>query len=369
MEEKTKISIITVVYNGKDTIEQTINSVINQTYANIEYIIIDGVSTDGTLDILRKYADNIDVFICEPDNGLYDAMNKGIMHASGDIIGIINSDDFYTDTAVCKVAEYYDSYDVDVVYGDTVIFDETGYREVKKPRNIDDFWFRVPFMHPSTFIKKDTYFKYGMYDTQYSIVADYDLLLRFYSEGVRFGYVNEVLANFRRGGVSSRKFIENYQDYAEISTKYIDRCCHKEKYLPKIEKALLIRKFKAMEINNSNLMIDALYEIISENENKDIVIFGAGVSAGWCIRVLTRFNIQVCYIIDNDVSKWGNKLEGVTIKAPSELENCLANILITAYMSENVIRKQLESIDRNLRVFSILEWAEKCSKIADFKED
>ena len=124
MNENYKVSIITVVYNGAKTIEQTIQSVLNQTYENIEYIVIDGASNDGTQALVEKYVDNISYYISEKDNGLYYAMNKGIRKATGDIIGIINSDDWYGENAIKDIVDHFRENDVDLVYGQMITISE-----------------------------------------------------------------------------------------------------------------------------------------------------------------------------------------------------------------------------------------------------
>ena len=124
-EQSVKVSIITVVFNGGNTIEQTINSVRTQNYENIEYIIIDGDSTDNTREIIQRYRNDIDIFISEKDEGLYYAMNKGLILASGEIIGIINSDDLYAEEAVSKIVEYYNKNNPDVIFGDAIWFDHS----------------------------------------------------------------------------------------------------------------------------------------------------------------------------------------------------------------------------------------------------
>ena len=138
-----KVSIITVVFNGIRTIEQTIKSVLNQSYKNIEYIIIDGGSTDGTLDIIRKYENYLSYIISEPDHGIYDAMNKGIQKSTGDIVGIINSDDWYEVNTVSQVVERFESFAVDLVYGDINFIGKNG--EIIRSENysLEEIWYKM----------------------------------------------------------------------------------------------------------------------------------------------------------------------------------------------------------------------------------
>jgi glycosyltransferase involved in cell wall biosynthesis len=205
-----KISIITVVWNNKETVKDAIDSVLNQTYKNLEYIIIDGASTDGTIEIVQGYKDKITMFISEPDKGLYDAMNKGINLATGDIVGILNSDDFYIDDKVIqRVVREFEKKNVDSVYADLVFvkpgnLDKTvRYYDSSKfnPLKFSYGWMPA---HPTFFVKKDVYKKYGVFRTDLKIAADFDILARFlFVHKISYSYMQEVLVKMRIGGVST----------------------------------------------------------------------------------------------------------------------------------------------------------------------
>lgn len=218
-----KISIITVCYNSAKTIAETIESVLSQDYPNLEYIIIDGKSTDGTQDIVKSYGSKISTFISEPDKGLYDAMNKGIGLATGDIIGIINSDDIYANNKVFSyVVKAFNEKNVDVVYGDLYYF-KSGFpdRALRYYRGGVFSLSRVSYglmpPHPTFFIKKTVYEKFGRFDTRYTLSADFDLILRFLGlHRVPFEYIPDILVKMRTGGKSTsslkRTFIMNNED-------------------------------------------------------------------------------------------------------------------------------------------------------------
>lgn len=203
-----KFSIITVCYNSEKTIERTIQGVLEQTYDNYEYIIIDGASTDGTLDIVNKYKDSFKdklKVVSEPDNGIYDAMNKGISMATGDIIGIINSDDFYENDSLEKIVAAYEQdheNPLSIYYGaDRALLDG---KEYSIGFQNAEFLDNSMISHPSCFVTKETYDTMGAFDTKYSCVADYDMMLRFKHSGkVKFVPVYAVLANFSLGGTCS----------------------------------------------------------------------------------------------------------------------------------------------------------------------
>lgn len=197
-----KYSIITVTYNSGTTVEQTIKSVLAQTYSNFEYILIDGASSDNTVDIIKKYAeaDNRIRYISEPDEGIYDAMNKGIEMASGDVIAILNSDDYYESDALEKVRSVIPDGKDFVVYGMVRFVDGDAENSILF-RNHNTLPLYM-IMHPACFVSKAIYGKYR-YDTSYRAAADYDLFLKLYNDkDVTFIPIYELLTNYRMGGMS-----------------------------------------------------------------------------------------------------------------------------------------------------------------------
>lgn len=199
-----KISIITVSYNSEATIEETIKSVVNQDYDNLEYIIIDGGSSDSTMNIVNKYASSIHCIVSEPDKGISDAFNKGINRASGDLIGIINSDDLLVEGALKKIAETYDG-KTDVYRGCIIIWnDKNGAKFYEKPSMKFPTipWF-IHVAHQGTFITPLAYRKYGTFRTDFHYMMDLDLLTRFYKAGAIFKPMNFNVGMFRLGGVTN----------------------------------------------------------------------------------------------------------------------------------------------------------------------
>ena len=196
------ISIITVVYNEVKTIEQTIQSVIQQPYQNKEYIIIDGGSTDGTVDLIKKYESFLSYWASERDNGIYDAMNKGIGLAKGELIGIINADDWYEENIFNTIAENYRETGSDhVIHGLLRNFMEEEFYSM-----VGNSIRRLRYdmiQHPTCFIPRKLYQTYGKYNSKYKYSADYDLILRFVNDGVKFSFIEKPIVNFRLGGISS----------------------------------------------------------------------------------------------------------------------------------------------------------------------
>lgn len=213
MNSSLKVSIITVVYNGVAHLEQTIESVLEQCYENIEYIIIDGGSTDGTVELIEKYDDHIAHWVSEPDGGIYDAMNKGIAKATGEIVGLINADDWYTKDAVANVVETFSTSRADVVHGAMEIVSVNGSSFVKDAeRDLDRLSKGMLINHPTLFAKRMLYKKYGGFDTSYKIVADWELMVRWWQEDAKFVAIDNCLANFRMGGISSEHLKKSFKE-------------------------------------------------------------------------------------------------------------------------------------------------------------
>lgn len=206
-----KISIITVSLNNVTTIEDTFKSVLGQSYTDVEYIIIDGGSTDGTLDVVNRYADRIKHVVSEPDQGIYDAMNKGLDLAVGEVVGILNADDIYTNKDVlANVSSAFNGTDADIVFGDLVYVNRDDVNHITRYYSSKTFqpWkLKFGWMppHPATFIRKPVYDKIGRYSLDYEIAADYEMFVRLLLVGeFSFLRIPQVLVKMRMGGTSTR---------------------------------------------------------------------------------------------------------------------------------------------------------------------
>ena len=221
---KSLISIITINYNNADFLPETFDSMLNQTFTDYEYIIIDGGSTDKSVDIIKKYEPLFKgkmKWISESDNGISDAFNKGILMSKGEIVGIINSGDYYSVNALNIVAEKYKKTDFDFFYGDTYKLNENGtihsYITAKKWENKR---IGTPFMHSSCFLKKKIYEELGVFNTDFKIAMDIDLLMRVVKKTDHIFIENQVISFQRIGGISHKNKIKGFKEYKKINNKY-----------------------------------------------------------------------------------------------------------------------------------------------------
>jgi glycosyltransferase involved in cell wall biosynthesis len=217
-----KVSIITVCFNSEKTIEDTLNSIKSQTYPDIEHIVIDGLSKDNTNQIVSKYSDTVSIHVSEKDNGLYDAMNKGLSLATGDIVGILNSDDVLADkSAIDKIVAGFNNNDVDAVYSDLIYVSEYNLNKTTRlysskvfSKKMIKFGLMLP--HPTFYVKKSCYDKFGGYKTNYRVAADFELLTRFITKGVKAIRLPIITVKMREGGISSSGLLWRVHQNFEI---------------------------------------------------------------------------------------------------------------------------------------------------------
>lgn len=216
-----KVSVVTVNYNGGKTLKRTIESILNQTYNSIEYIIIDGKSNDNSIDIIKSYEEKFKrknyeyKWISEEDTGIYNAMNKGIKLATGEIIGILNSDDWYEKDTVNLVVNEFKKEDLKMVYGLLRTVEDNKFKNI-----LGEYDCFGRCLHPTVFLKKEIYEKYGYFNEKYKIAADIDLLFRFESKNVKCKFIEKILANFSLEGVSTLNKVETKMESLEIEYNY-----------------------------------------------------------------------------------------------------------------------------------------------------
>jgi glycosyltransferase involved in cell wall biosynthesis len=241
-----KVSIITVCYNRKHTMAKSIESVLKQDYPNIEYIVIDGNSKDGTKEIIESYSDKITKYISEPDQGMYDAINKGLHLATGDILGLMHSDDvFYDTTVVSKIVTAFEkSPDTDGIYGNGIYISNDAEERIVRNRIGEEYNFEklksgwLP-LHPTVYLKKSIIEKYGVYNLDFKIASDTEFLLRYlFKHKIKMSYLNEYIVKMRMGGLST-----SYKGALEVLRE--DYAIYKYHHLPAV-KAVFLKKWETI---------------------------------------------------------------------------------------------------------------------------
>jgi glycosyltransferase involved in cell wall biosynthesis len=244
------ITIVTVVYNGSKFIEDTILSVINQDYKNIQYIIIDGGSNDTTIDIINKYKNFIDIFISESDFGIYDAMNKSLLYCKGDWLNYMNVGDiFYNNTVISDIFTNGIKLNTDLIYGNHKVLYKNSIVN-KYPSNLDDLWKGMTIQHQSIFLNKNIY-KNCLFNTKYRFAADFDLVLRCKKNGYNFFYLNKFICIVSANGFSESNSYSTYLEFKKISLLYDSSLSHKLYFIFKLpfRKIIILLKFYFPFIN------------------------------------------------------------------------------------------------------------------------
>ena len=213
------VSIVTVTFNAEALLEKTILSVINQTFVDKEYIIIDGGSNDGTVSLIRRYETAIDYWRSEPDEGVYDGMNKAIRLCRGEWINFMNAGDSFNTTAVlADIFGHSYSDDISVIYGHTMNQYGEGFEAIEKCRPLEAFYREKPFCHQSVFVRTAHMREFG-FDTRFKIAADYDFFYRLYAEGKKFVLSNRVIANYDMNGISSN-YVDSFLESRAVTARY-----------------------------------------------------------------------------------------------------------------------------------------------------
>ena len=343
------ISIITVVYNGADALEKTICSVVNQLGAKYEYIIIDGGSSDGTLNIIKRYERQITYWESKTDKGIYDAMNKGISYSTGDIIAFINCGDWYIDDCLSNVEEWFKCNNVDILICG-VSCSKNGKIVGRKIPELDYISKKIktgmPCCHQGIFAKAKWLKSSHNFDTKYRIVADYDWLLRCYYEGARIQCANMIVANYDLNGISAKNERMLFEEMKKSSLERLDKS-----FLENSEKNQI--RNRIYQLYQENIETTILKEHL---ENKKVEwekimylprgmkysIFGSGYIGEECCRLMKKLGTQVICIWDNDSTKWGKQFMGKEICNPQNILQDDSVIIIASTIYEEQIEDQLK---------------------------
>ncbi len=351
------LSIITVTFNCVDTIERTIRSVVSQITDEIEYIVIDGGSLDGTVDIINKYSDHISYWVSESDHGIYDAMNKGIKAAKGEWIAFINGNDWYLPNSLEKVIDAAKSTDVSILYGYVnAIYNgsKDGYIGIDQPIDYDLIYFGNQYCHQGLFIKRELFDVIGLYDTKYKIYADHEWNIRAHKQGYDPYFLNFEVANYTIGGISSIES-ENVEVQEIIINHYRDAVFHStqlEKYRGRADFLYLMKTHP-----------DELKNLLSGK--REVIMWGIGNNGKECLSALEKIGIQPIYVVaTNTQCEYWNDIKAISSKEffekyPEGL-NVNGLLIISSDKYEDEIEEDLinHKIDRDtyLKMTDIYKW-------------
>jgi len=361
MNNYPKISIVTVCYNAEKTIEQTILSVINQSYHNIEYIIVDGNSSDNTMSIVNKYKDSITTIISEPDNGVYDAFNKGARLATGDYIQYLNADDYLITNDVIELISkdiVANQYPV-LVYGGVIWFDEERNNKIRMCKEHDLGCLQVGNMlpHQSVFLKTEVLLTLGGFDTQYRIVADFDLICKVYKaypESIHFN--NTVTALYRAGGISGD--FKHKQKMNQEKLRIIDDHFRLQYQSSLVSNEEYFKRWIEKQVY-SNLNIG---DVLKRRSYHNIAIWGTGELAILIANCLRNSGLQIVVYIDNDGFKQQYQVENVDVISPSQIINLSQSVdcIVLGFEGrhEESSRLQLSNLNINITTYSWRELIE-----------
>lgn len=333
-----KITIITVCFNEIMNIEKTIESIVEQTYKNIEYIIIDGGSNDGTIDIIRKYEKYISYWKSEKDFGIYDAMNKGIKVASGEYVIFINSGDILHEDIVRVVADKKCFNKADIIYGDIIINNK-----YVKADSLNEFYYRMPFCHQAVFAKLSLFYEYGLFDLSYKVCADYKWLLNCYLNGKKFFYIEKCIAICKGNGFSviheQQIPDENYRALREviISSVVYDK---NNQILKKAKEKNMIAHFRYEMIESDKLFIDILKKKYKDNVS-EVIIWGTGE---WGNLIYSSCSSE--YVVNSfiDTYKKNTEIDGIKVCTPEVLNGYEGYLIIaTSKYEDEILKKVYES--------------------------
>lgn len=366
MSKFPEISIITACYNAEKTIEQTIQSVVNQTYDNLEYIIVDGASTDRTMEIVNKYKDYIDIIISEPDNGIYDAFNKGIKAATGDYINFMNADDYFSNNNVIKEVTASIDKDIKMIYGKVRAIDESSgewhYRGHQLQLN--DLKLGDMFPHQGAFVSRDLFLEYNFFDTKYKMLADVDFSIKCFKKHEQSTkFLNTIIADFRLGGMSSNH-------------KYLN-VFHEENKAIHLEHFNFVPQYTVNYFNNLNLITSDQYykqwlklKILNSPQyckrfnfyGERIGIFGTKQLSVMMYHELCSFNNQLTCFIDNNIDLQGELLNALPIVPMTDLHNLDTIIIcVERFNAANELRDMIVKKFPNLKCLTWFDLIDEAS--------
>lgn len=341
-----KITIITVVRDSVLNIERTILSVINQSFGELEYIIVDGASTDGTTEIIKQYDDKISYWISEKDNGIYDAMNKGISFATGEAVLFINAGDEVLPDTCSFIADFFSkNNDYDIFAGRVYIMDDGNIISISgQQKRHEKPWFAIPACHQAIVCKKNIFESEGGFSLDYNICADFEWVYRVSNKGYKIFWGDRIIAKYDINGTSNFNQVKSTKESFDISMKYFKNQKEKKEIRENYNKA--IKRAYDDDFWTEKITDDRFLEICKNYFlSNSYVIWGAGVIGIRCVQILKKLNVKIEYIVDSnfELVEKVKKIYDVPIYLPNEKLR-EKKILIASKNAEETILANIGSL-------------------------
>lgn len=357
-------SVITATFNSEQYLEQTILSVLKQTYCNIEYIIIDGGSTDGTLDIINKYRHRIAAVVSEPDSGIYDAFNKGVRLASGDVLSFLNSDDYFYDPSVLEqvAAAFSARPELKVIYGNVLMLDEKdGYERPHNhfgtPLTYEDFRYGEMCPHQGMFVRKELFAAHGPFDLSYQIASDMEFAAYCFKHYEKYAqYLNCIVAVFRAGGISTNP-IRRRQVVAETQRVIIQ-------YFGQVPESMVkdvdINGYYKIWLEHLLLQQQGISRTLKTEGIHRVAVFGTMKLALYLLEDLRLEQFEVVCFLDNNPYMQGKVISGIPVYSPDrpvdDSDLSVDAILVSVETGKDIkVFEQLQGLYGQQNV-TILSW-------------
>lgn len=350
-----KITVITVCLNSVETIERTIQSVIKQSYDELEYIVVDGGSSDGTVEIIKRYEYYIADWISEKDDGIYDAMNKGIEKSTGEIIAFLNSDDWYEEDTLMKVRRYFEKCDPMILTGKVKILQKGKWAKYTNILDNDQENLRMAMIYrqPATFARREVFSRFGGFQVRYKIAADFDWMLRMYDSGVKIMCVEDVFTNFSSTGISNTDTDRTIREAREIALGALEQCekystHEKETWRKKINECYdeqqartdVIRIIRCQQVADYPKLKLSMLDYFTEQL---YVVWGTGSIGNDMYHLLSQLGLEVDFFIDRKADDTTYFFHGREVLSPQKLVHG-KKIIVASLEYENEIADQLEEM-------------------------
>lgn len=362
-----KISIITVCLNRVNTIEKTIQSVIDQNYDEMEYIIIDGKSSDGTVDIIRKYESYLTYWVSEADEGIYDAMNKGLAKSTGEIIAFLNSDDWYEKNTLAKVNSYFEQYNPMILAGRVNTLQKGKWTKYIGALESDKENIRMAMIYkqPAMFVRREVFDRIAGFNTCYKIAADFEWMLRVHDSDMRIMRVEDAFTNFSSTGVSNTDMDLTVREAREIALRALGQCKgysrqEKEKWKRKINKcydeqqarANVKRIIRSQQMAAFSELKSPMMQYFTE---PSYIVWGIGIIGDDMYNLLTQLGLEVDYFVDRKADSIARTFHNRKVICPQALEHD-KKVIVASLEYEDEIARQLDEMgfqkERNYILYS-----------------